>query len=47
MVKRSMFLEVNGERVQKGSTKTMIFGVAHIVSYMSKFMVLEPGVRRR
>ena len=39
----SMFLEVNGERVQKGSTKTMIFGVAHIVSYMSKFMVLEPG----
>jgi 2-keto-4-pentenoate hydratase/2-oxohepta-3-ene-1,7-dioic acid hydratase in catechol pathway len=39
----SMFLEVNGERVQKGSTSTMIFGVAHIVHYMSQFMVLEPG----
>jgi 2-keto-4-pentenoate hydratase/2-oxohepta-3-ene-1,7-dioic acid hydratase in catechol pathway len=39
----AMFLEVNGERVQNGSTKTMIFGVAHIVSYMSRFMILEPG----
>lgn len=38
-----MFLEVNGERVQKGNTSTMIFGVAHVVSYMSQFMVLEPG----
>lgn len=38
-----MFLDVNGERCQTGSTKTMIFGVAHIVSYLSQFMVLEPG----
>ncbi|MBM3521456.1 MAG: fumarylacetoacetate hydrolase family protein [Alphaproteobacteria bacterium] len=38
-----MFLEVNGERVQKGNTSTMIFGVAHVVAYMSQFMVLEPG----
>ena len=39
----SMYLEVNGERVQKGSTATMIFGVAHIIHYMSQFMVLEAG----
>ena len=39
----SMFLDVNGERVQNGSTKTMIFSVAHIISYLSQFMVLEPG----
>jgi 2-keto-4-pentenoate hydratase/2-oxohepta-3-ene-1,7-dioic acid hydratase in catechol pathway len=38
-----MFLDVGGERMQTGNTKTMIFGVAHIVSYMSRFMVLEPG----
>jgi 2,4-didehydro-3-deoxy-L-rhamnonate hydrolase len=38
-----MFLEVNGERMQAGSTKTMIFGVAHIVWYCSQFMVMEPG----
>lgn len=38
-----MFLDVNGERCQTGSTKTMIFGVTHIVSYLSQFMVLEPG----
>lgn len=38
-----MWLEVNGERVQNGSTKTMIFGVAHLVSYISQFMVLDPG----
>ena len=38
-----MFLDVSGERMQTGNTKTMIFGVAHIVSYMSRFMVLEPG----
>ncbi|WP_309084488.1 fumarylacetoacetate hydrolase family protein [Chelativorans sp.] len=38
-----MFLNVNGERRQTGSTKTMIFSVAHIISYLSKFMVLEPG----
>lgn len=39
----SMWLEVNGERVQNGSTKTMVYGVAHLVSYLSNFMTLEPG----
>ena len=38
-----MFLDVNGERCQTGNTKTMIFSVAHIVSYVSRFMALEPG----
>jgi 2,4-didehydro-3-deoxy-L-rhamnonate hydrolase len=38
-----MWLEVNGHRWQKGNTKTMIFGVKHIVSYVSKFMTLMPG----
>ena len=39
----SMWLEVNGKRVQNGSTKTMIFSVAHLVSYISRFMTLYPG----
>jgi 2,4-didehydro-3-deoxy-L-rhamnonate hydrolase len=39
----SMWLDVNGERMQKGSTRTMIFNVAQIVSYVSHFMILEPG----
>jgi 2-keto-4-pentenoate hydratase/2-oxohepta-3-ene-1,7-dioic acid hydratase in catechol pathway len=39
----AMWLTVNGETRQKGSTKTMIFGVAHIVWYLSQYMVLEPG----
>lgn len=39
----SMWLEVNGKRVQDGSTRTMIFSVAQIVSYCSQFMELEPG----
>src|SRR3546814_505197 len=39
----SMWLDVNGERVQTGSTRTMIFGVAHLVSYVSHFMTLLPG----
>ncbi len=39
----SMFLEVNGRRWQNGSTKTMIFGVAQLVSYVSRFMTLYPG----
>jgi 2,4-diketo-3-deoxy-L-fuconate hydrolase len=39
----SMWLEVNGHRYQKGNTRTMIFGVAEIVSYLSRFMTLEPG----
>ena len=41
--KLQMWLEVNGKRVQDGSTKTMIFSVAKIVSYVSQFMTLEPG----
>ena len=39
----AMALDVNGERRQTGSTKTMIFGIAHLVHYISQFMVLEPG----
>ena len=39
----SMWLDVNGQRMQTGSTKTMIFGVAKLVSYVSQFMTLEPG----
>jgi 2-keto-4-pentenoate hydratase/2-oxohepta-3-ene-1,7-dioic acid hydratase in catechol pathway len=39
----SMWLEVNGHRYQNGNTKTMIFGVAQIVSYLSRFMTLNPG----
>ena len=39
----SMWLEVNGERVQNGSTRTMVYGVAHLVSYLSRFMTLESG----
>ncbi len=39
----AMWLDLNGKRVQNGSTKTMIFGVAHLVSYISEFMTLNPG----
>ena len=39
----SMWLTVNGEKVQNGSTKTMIYGVKHLVSYLSQFMTLHPG----
>jgi len=39
----SMWLDVNGHRWQNGNTKTMIFGVAQIVSYVSRFMTLYPG----
>jgi len=38
-----MWLDVNGKRMQTGSTRTMIFGVATIVSYLSRFFTLEPG----
>jgi 2,4-didehydro-3-deoxy-L-rhamnonate hydrolase len=38
-----MWLEVNGHRYQNGSTKTMIFSVAQLVSYCSRFMTLHPG----
>ncbi len=41
--KLDMWLDVNGERMQKGSTATMIFGVRKLVSYISHFMILEPG----
>ncbi len=38
-----MWLDLNGERVQTGSTRTMIFSVAKIISYLSRFMTLMPG----
>ena len=38
-----LWLDVNGERKQTGSTSKMIFTLAHIVSYLSRFMRLEPG----
>ena len=38
-----MWLEVDGERRQDGSTATMVFGVTHLVSYVSQFMTLAPG----
>ncbi|WP_213686072.1 fumarylacetoacetate hydrolase family protein [Roseicyclus sp.] len=38
-----MWLDVDGHRYQNGSTATMIFGVAHVVSYLSQFMSLQPG----
>jgi 2,4-diketo-3-deoxy-L-fuconate hydrolase len=38
-----LYLELNGKRMQTGNTSTMIFGVAQIVSYLSRFMTLEPG----
>ena len=38
-----MWLEVNGQRRQQGSTSTMVYGVAHLVAYLSQFMSLCPG----
>lgn len=38
-----MWLKVNGEMMQNGSTKTMVYGVAFVVSYLSQFMTLHPG----
>jgi len=38
-----LWLEVNGKRVQDGNTQTMVFGVANLVSYISRFMTLYPG----
>ena len=38
-----LWLDVNGERMQKGTTANMIFGVRQLVSYVSQFMILEPG----
>ena len=39
----AMWLEVDGHRYQNGSTKTMIFGVAHLLSHLSRYMTLLPG----
>ncbi len=39
----SMWLTVNGVKRQNGSTKTMVYGVRYLVSYLSQFMSLEPG----
>ena len=41
--KLGMWLDVNGKRMQNGSTATMIFGVTFLVSYISRFLMLEPG----
>lgn len=38
-----MWLEVDGKRYQDGSTATMVYGVAFLVSYLSRFMSLQPG----
>jgi 2-keto-4-pentenoate hydratase/2-oxohepta-3-ene-1,7-dioic acid hydratase in catechol pathway len=38
-----MWLDVNGKRMQTGNTQTMIFGVAQVVSHVSRFMTLMPG----
>lgn len=38
-----LWLEVDGQRYQDGSTRTLIFGVPYLVSYLSKFMSLQPG----
>ena len=39
----AMWLKVNGETMQDGSTSTMVYGVAYLVSYLSQFMTLHPG----
>ena len=41
--KLDMWLDVNGQRMQRGNTSTMVFGCAHLVSYVSQFMTLMPG----
>lgn len=38
-----MYLDVNGARKQTGTTATMIFSVAHVISYLSRFVTLMPG----
>lgn len=38
-----LWLDLNGQRMQSGNTRTMIFSVAEIISYLSRFMTLEPG----
>lgn len=39
----ALMTDIDGARMQDGSTATMIFGVAHLVTYLSRFMTLEPG----
>ncbi len=39
----SLWLDVNGNRCQRGNTQTMVFGVRALVAYISRFMTLEPG----
>ncbi|MBT5798883.1 MAG: fumarylacetoacetate hydrolase family protein [Alphaproteobacteria bacterium] len=39
----TMWLSVNGQKMQNGSTKTMVYGVAYLVHYISQFMSLMPG----
>ena len=39
----SMWLDLIGTRMQDGSTRTMVFGVAHLIAYLSQFMSLHPG----
>ncbi len=41
--KLDIWLDVNGQRMQSGNTKTMVFGAAKLVSYVSQFMTLYPG----
>ncbi len=38
-----LWLDVNGDKRQRGNTRTMVFGCAHLVSYISQFMTLLPG----
>jgi 2-keto-4-pentenoate hydratase/2-oxohepta-3-ene-1,7-dioic acid hydratase in catechol pathway len=39
----TLWLEVDGHEYQRGSTRTMVFGVAYLISYLSRFMSLQPG----
>ncbi len=39
----SMWLKVDGQTMQNGSTKTMVYGVAHVIAYLSQFFTLHPG----
>lgn len=39
----TLWLEVDGHRYQQGTTRTMVFGVAYLVSYLSRYMSLQPG----
>jgi len=39
----TLWLDLNGQPMQRGSTRTMVFGVAQLLSYISRFMTLYPG----